>query len=84
MLGVQRLDLRACLGQRALDSQGLLERAARARRLVVQTLRPRSTTASGVRDSGMTEAASPRPEESAKTWSQALSRRVSAFSWAEA
>ena len=45
---------------------------------------PRSTTASGVRDSGMMEAALPRPEESAKTWSQALSRRVSAFSWAEA
>ena len=40
MLGAQRLDLRACLGQRALDSQGLLERAARARRLVVQPLRP--------------------------------------------
>ncbi len=39
-LGAQRLDLGACLGQRALDSQGLLERAARARRLVAQVLRP--------------------------------------------
>ena len=33
-LGAQQLDLGACFGQRTLDGQGLLERAARARRLV--------------------------------------------------
>ena len=40
MARAQRIDLSACLGQRALDGQGLLERAARARRLVAQVLRP--------------------------------------------
>ena len=48
MLGVQRLDLRARLGQRALDRQGFLERAARARRLVAQTLRPLAEISHGL------------------------------------
>ena len=39
-LGTQRLDACACLGQRALEGQGLLKRAARARRLVAHLLRP--------------------------------------------
>ena len=48
MLGAQRVDVGAHVGQRAFDGQSLLERTARARRLVAQVLRPLAESGHGL------------------------------------